>query len=144
MRKFSSTLCSLGFSSCYLHPGEASHGDLGLLKDGDILFVASTSGKTREVLEIMELSRGFDLTVIGITSHLDSPVRERADIVLDMGIIEEAGQLKLAPTTSILMMLAITDAVALLASEHKGLTKEEFGRFHHGGYLGKKAREENR
>ena len=74
MRKFSSTLCSLGFSSCYLHPGEASHGDLGIISEGDILFVASTSGKTREVMEIMMLSENIGTDcVIGITSHPDSP-----------------------------------------------------------------------
>jgi arabinose-5-phosphate isomerase len=141
MRKFSSTLCSLGFSSCYLHPGEASHGDLGILEDDDVLFVASTSGKTREVLEIIELAKNIGVKkIVGITSHFDSPIRDKVEICLDMGEIKEAGELGLAPTTSILVMSAITDSIALVASERNGLTKEEYSKYHHGGYLGKVAR----
>jgi len=144
MMKFSSTLCSLGFPSCYLHPGEAMHGDLGLISKNDILIVTSTSGKTREIIEIIDLTRSIGVDkVIGITSHLDSPVRQKADVVLDMGIIKEQGHLGLAPTTSIIVMLAITDALALLASEEKGFTKEDFGKFHHSGYLGQIARKDN-
>lgn len=142
MRKFTSTLCSLGFPSAFLHPGEASHGDLGLLSTNDILFVASTSGKTREVIEIIELARinvGIK-KVVGITSHPDSELRKQADVILDMGNIKEAGLLSLAPTSSILVMLALTDALALTAAKEKGLTKEEYGKYHHGGYLGAKAR----
>lgn len=143
MKKFSSLLCSLGFPSCYLHPGEASHGDLGMLGPHDLLFVASTSGKTREVMEIMQLARNVGVeTIIGITSHPDSPVREQTDIVIDMGVIKEAGDLGLAPTTSILVMLALTDALAIIASQEKNLTKEEYGKYHHSGYLGQKARNE--
>lgn len=141
MRKFSSLLCSLGIPSCYIHPGESSHGDLGLITKNDILFVASTSGKTREVLEIIALSRNIGIKqVIGITSHLDSPIREKANIVLDMGEFKEEGHLGLAPTTSILIMLAITDALALTIAEENGLTKEEYSKFHHSGYLGSIAR----
>lgn len=143
MRKFASTLCSLGFPSFYVHPGEASHGELGCIEDEDILFVASTSGETREVLEIISLVKKIGIkTIIGITSHENSPIRNEADIVLDMGIVEEADHLKLAPTTSILVMLAITDAIALVASKEKGFTKENYGIFHHGGYLAKKARKQ--
>ena len=141
MRKFSSTLCSLGFPSCYLHPGEASHGDLGLMTENDILFVASTSGKTREILEIIDLARHIDVAkIIGITSHVDSLIKDKADIVIDMGVIEEAGELGLAPTTSILVMLAVTDSIALIASEESGLTKKDYGKFHHSGYCGAAAR----
>lgn len=144
MMKFSSTLCSIGFPSCYLHPGEASHGDLGLLSEKDILFVASTSGKTREVIEIIDLARNIGVkTIIGITSHKDSPIRSKVDILIDMGEIKEAGHIGLAPTTSILVMLSITDAIALYASEHKGFTKEEYSKFHHSGYLGSKARNDD-
>jgi len=143
MRKFSSTLCSVGFPSCYLHPGEASHGDLGVVSKEDILFVTSTSGKTREVMEIMGLARNVGVqTIIGITSHPDSPVREQTDIVIDMGIIQEAGHLGLAPTNSILAILSLTDCLALVASEEKGFTKEDYGKYHHSGYLGQKARED--
>lgn len=145
MRKFSSTLCSLGFPSCYLHPGEALHGDIGLISKNDILFVASTSGKTREVLEFIDLVKNFPIKcIIGITSHPDSPLRNKVDIILDMGEIEEEGNLKIAPTSSILAMLAITDSLALVASEEKNLTLEEYGKYHHGGYLGAKARNDGK
>jgi arabinose-5-phosphate isomerase len=143
MAKFASLLCSMGFPSCPVHPGEASHGDLGVLGPEDILFVASTSGKTREIMEIVDLSKNIPVKqIIGITSHPDSPIRNKADIILDMGAIVEAGHLNMAPTSSILVMLAITDAVALVAAKEKGLTKEEYAKYHHGGYLGKKARGE--
>ena len=145
MKKFASILCSLGFSATYLHPGEASHGDLGILDDGDILFVASTSGKTREVIEIMELASIYDLhSIIGITSHPDNIVREKSDYILDMGEIKEGGYLGLAPTTSILIMLALTDIVALVAAQEKGFTAEDYSKHHHSGYLGEIAREKAR
>ena len=139
MRKFSSTLCSLGFPSCYLHPGEASHGDLGMIDNNDILFVASTSGKTREVLEVLQQSQHVK-HIIGITSHVDSPIREYAEVTLDMGEVEEAGQLKIAPTSSILVMLAITDALALVASEERNFTTKDFYLRHHNGYLADKCK----
>ena len=139
--KFSSILCSFGIPSCYLHPTEAQHGNLGLISPNDILFIASTSGKTREILEIIDLARNINVKeVIGITSHLDSPIRDKVDIVIDMGVIKEAGHLRIAPTSSILVMMAITDALALVAAQEKGLTLEGYGKFHHGGYLGAIAR----
>lgn len=144
MQKFSSTLCSLGFPSCFLHPGEAMHGDMGIVKPEDILFVASTSGKTREILELIDLIKKNGVyKIIAITSHLDSPLRNKVDIVLDMGEIKEAGEIGMAPTTSIITILAITDALAIIASEEKGFCKKDFGKYHHGGYLGQLAREDS-
>lgn len=144
MQKFSSTLCSLGFPACFLHPGEAMHGDMGLVVPEDILFVASTSGKTREILELIDIIKKNGVyKIIAITSHLDSPLRNKVDIVIDMGVIEEAGEIKMAPTTSILTILAITDTLAIIASEEKGFNKKDFGRFHHAGYLGQVARNDN-
>jgi arabinose-5-phosphate isomerase len=146
MRKFSSTLCSLGTPSCYLHPGEASHGDLGLIDANDILFVASTSGKTREVLEVIDLIRNINSQpIIGLTSHPDSIIRSKANIVLDMGVIKEAGfaDINLAPTTSILIMLAITDMIALLVADRKCFSSNSFGRYHHSGYLGAVSRKDD-
>jgi arabinose-5-phosphate isomerase len=141
MRKFTASLCSLGTPSCYLHPGEASHGDLGVMGEDDILFVASTSGKTREVIEVIDLSREINKQpIIGLTSHPDSLIREKANIIIDMGDFEEAGELKLAPTTSILIMQALTDTIALIVAHEKGFSKENFGKFHHSGYLGALAR----
>jgi arabinose-5-phosphate isomerase len=143
MKKFAATLCSLGFPACFLHPGEAQHGDLGLLQENDILFISSTSGKTREVYELIDLAKKSikDLYIIGLTSHPDSPIRGMVNLVLDMGTIKEAGHLSLAPSTSILVILAITDALSLVAAKEKELTKEQYGVWHHGGYLGLKAQE---
>lgn len=141
MKKFSSTLCSLGFPSVYVHPGEATHGDSGVISREDLLFVASTSGKTREILEVLSIAEAIGVSkIIGITSHLDSPIRECADFLLDMGEFEEAGHIGLAPTTSTLIMLAITDAVACVAADMKGYSVEDFHIHHHSGYLGEKAR----
>jgi len=141
MQKFSAILRSFGIPSAYIHSGEASHGDLGLICSKDILFVASTSGKTREVLEIIELSKKINIwKVIGITSHPDSPVREVVDVVLDMGVIEEAGHLHLAPTSSIIVMMAITDALAVACAKKKNLTFDDYSKYHHSGYLGQIAR----
>jgi len=142
-RKCSSSLCSLGMQSCFLNPAEASHGDVGIIREDTMLIVFSTSGKTREILETMDLARKLSVgMIVAVTSHPESPVREASDIVLDMGDIKEAGHLGLAPTTSILIMLIIADMLALCCSRVRNLTKEEFGLRHHGGYLGKKCRGE--
>ena len=145
MRKFSSLICSLGFPSTYLHPGESSHGDLGLIGRNDDLLVASTSGKTREVIEIIDLAKKIGPRyIVGITSHKDSPIREKADYIIDMGELQEAGHLGLAPTTSILVMLALTDCLALTAAKEKGLSAKEYSKFHHSGYLGSVARKDDK
>lgn len=145
MKKFSATLCSLGIRSCYIHPGDALHGDLGIIGKSDILFIASTSGKTREVLDLLELSKTLNVkNTVGLTSHKDSPLRDSVKYLLDMGIIEEAGDLKLSPTTSTLVMMAITDALALVVSEKMNFTKEKFSKYHHNGYCGSMARNDNK
>ncbi len=141
-RKFASTLCSTGTPASYVHPGEAAHGDLGLVGPEDCIVAFSTSGKTREVLEMLHLGRHLGLkTVIGITSHPDSELRGLSEIVLDMGIIEEPCPHGLTPTASIVVMMAISDALALTLMELKGFSKQDFGMRHHGGYLGSQARE---
>jgi arabinose-5-phosphate isomerase len=139
--KFSATLCSTGTPASFLHPGEAAHGDLGLIEEKDAIVAFSTSGKTREVLDILAAGRELGLhTVIGITSHPDSTLRELSDVVIDMGVIKEACRLELTPTSSMVVMLAISDALALLLMELKGFDADDFGKRHHGGYLGQKAR----
>ena len=88
--KFAATLCSTATPAHFVHPAEAAHGDLGIVGDQDCIIAFSTSGKSREVLEMLELSRHLGMaTIIGVTSHADSPLRDLSDIVLDMGIIEE-------------------------------------------------------
>ena len=141
-KKMAGTLCSTGTSATYLHPGEAAHGDLGLLNKGDIIIAYSTSGKTREVIEMLELAHHFGIeTIIGITSHPDSEIRNQCSIVIDMGIIKEPCKLGLTPTSSTTVMVAISDALALVVMESKNFTKKDYGLRHHGGYLGKKAKQ---
>lgn len=143
-RKFASTLCSTGTPASFFHPGEAAHGDLGLIGPNDALVAFSTSGKTREVLEALELGRHVGLkTVIGITSHIDSDLRRLSDIVLDMGIIREPCPHGLTPSASTAVMLAISDAIALSLMELRGFTRRDYGLRHHGGYLGRAARSDN-
>ena len=143
-RKFASTLCSTGTPAAYVHPGEAAHGDLGLVGPEDCIVAFSTSGKTREVIEMIQLGRHIGLrTVIGVTSHPDSELRILSDIVVDMGVITEPCPHGLTPSSSIVVMLAIGDAIALALMELKGFTKHDFGLRHHGGYLGRVARQDN-
>lgn len=143
-QKFAATLCSTATPAAFVHPGEAAHGDLGLVDERDTLVAFSTSGKSSEVLEMLELCRHLGVrTVIGVTSHPDSRLRELSDIVLDMGVVEEPCRLKLTPTASIAVMLAIADALALTLMDLKQVTREAYGLRHHGGYLGRKARTDN-
>lgn len=143
-RKFASTLCSTGTPASYVHPGDAAHGDLGLVGPDDCIVAFSTSGKTREVLEMLELGRHIGLkTIIGVTSHPDSELRDLSDIVLDMGIIHEPCPHRLTPSASTAVMLAIGDAIALVLMELKGFSRHDFGLRHHGGYLGRNARSDN-
>lgn len=142
--KFAATLCSTTSQAQFLHPAEAAHGDLGAVSPGDILIAFSTSGKSREVIEILELSRHLGIeTVIGITSHPDSELRKYSDVVIDMGEIEEACPLGLTPTSSMAVMLAISDALALALMEQNKVSREDYGLRHHGGYLGRAARLDN-
>jgi arabinose-5-phosphate isomerase len=141
-RKTAGTFCSNGIPSAFLHPGDAAHGDLGLLDNGDIILAFSTSGKTREVIEMLELAHHFGITrSIGITSHPDSAIHGLCDVVINMGVVFEPCSLGLTPTASSAVMLAIGDALSLIVMELRGFTREQYGLRHHGGYLGRKARE---
>jgi arabinose-5-phosphate isomerase len=143
-RKFAATLCSGATPADFIHAAEAAHGDLGLVGPDDVMVAFSTSGKSREVLEILELARHLGLAmVIGITSHPDSELRALSDLVLDMGEIDEPCPVGLTPSASTAVMLAISDAIALALMEAKGITKEDWGLRHHGGYLGRAARADN-
>lgn len=143
-KKFAATLCSTATPADFIHPAEAAHGDLGLVGQNDVMIAFSTSGKSREVLEILEMSRHLGVDkIIGVTSHLDSELREHSDFILDMGTIEEPCPLGLTPSASMAVMLAISDALALALLEQKGVTREAWGLRHHGGYLGRAARADN-
>ena len=127
-----------------MHPAEAAHGDLGLIADGDCIVAFSTSGKTREVVELIQLSRHLTQAhVIGITSHPKTELRRLSDVVLDMGVIEEPCPLGMTPSASMAVMAAIGDSLALVLMEKKGITRRDYGLRHHGGYLGHRARLEN-
>ncbi|MFC1504627.1 SIS domain-containing protein [Spirochaetota bacterium] len=140
-RKIASTLSSTGTPSVFLHPGESEHGDLGMITKDDILLALSNSGRTREVLEMIGLARRLGLkTVIAITSHKESDIRRKSDIVLDIGEIREPCSLGLTPTASTTAMLALGDVLALITMEKRGFTKQDYGLRHHGGYLGIKAK----
>jgi arabinose-5-phosphate isomerase len=140
-KKISSTLSSTGTPSIFLHPGEAQHGDLGMLSKEDILLVLSNSGKTRELIELVDLSnRLFNdkVHVIAITANAESDLAKISDAVLSIGNVEEACSLGMAPTTSTTTMLALGDVLCMLVMEEIQFTKEEFLKRHHGGYLGTK------
>jgi arabinose-5-phosphate isomerase len=137
-RKFAATLSSTGTPAVYIHPAEAGHGDLGLLAPDDCIVAFSTSGKSSEVIEMLEICHHLGVnTVIGITSHVDSKLHDVSQIILNMGPdIEEPCPLNLTPSATIAVMLAISDALALTLMELKGFTKEDYGMRHHKGYLG--------
>jgi arabinose-5-phosphate isomerase len=144
-KKFAATLCSTATPADFVHPAEAAHGDLGIVGNDDVLIAFSTSGKSREVIEILEIARHLGVSkIIGVTSHPDSELRNHSDLVLDMGIIEEPCPLGLTPSSSMAVMLAISDAIALALLEQKGVTREDYGLRHHGGYLGRAARTDNK
>ena len=139
--KFAAILSSTATPAVFIHPAEAAHGDLGMLAPGDCIVAFSTSGKTREVLEFIQLSRRMDIgSVVGITSHTDSGLRELSDVTINMGVIKEPCPLGMTPTASMAVMAAIGDALALVLMEKKSVTRVQYGMRHHGGYLGKKAR----
>lgn len=143
-KKFAATLCSTATPADFIHPAEAAHGDLGIVGTDDLMIAFSTSGKSREVIEILQLSRHLGVAhVIGVTSHTDSELRRQADLVLDMGSVTEPCPLGLTPSASMAVMLAISDALALSLMEQKGVTREDYGLRHHGGYLGRAARMDN-
>ncbi len=143
-KKFAATLCSTATPADFIHPAEAAHGDLGLVGPNDVMIAFSTSGKSREVLEILEMSRHLGVAqIIGVTSHLDSELRQHSDLILDMGTIIEPCPLGLTPSASMAVMLAISDALTLALMEQKDVTREDYGLRHHGGYLGRAARADN-
>jgi len=140
-RKAASTFSTTGTPSVFLHPADASHGDVGVVSHGDILLGFSNSGKTREVLETVRFCRHLGVaSVISVTAVSDSPLANESDIVLEIGAIKEPCPFGLTPTASTSAMVALADALALTAMEERGFTKEDFAARHHGGYLGQRSR----
>lgn len=139
------TLCSTGTPAVYLHPSEAQHGDLGILCKNDVLILLSNSGKTREIGELIMLSRILhpDVKVISITGKTDSMLAEESDVVLHTGNSEEICPLGLTPTISTTLMTVIGDIIVVELMKKIEFTKKEYSKRHHSGYLGQKSKEES-
>lgn len=138
--KLSAMLNSTATPAMFVHPAEATCGELGAVAEGDCIIALSTSGKTREVLEFIEYSRLLmPYRVIGITSHPDSRLRFLCDIVVSMGVIVEPCPLGLTPTASMAVMSAIGDALAIVLMERKGISRKAYGLRHHGECFGVRA-----
>jgi arabinose-5-phosphate isomerase len=136
-RKIAATLASTGTPAQFVHPAEASHGDLGMIGAGDAIIALSNSGGTDELSDIIAYSRRFEIALIAITSGRGSPLAEAADVVLLLPPAAEACPMGLAPTTSTTMMLTLGDAVAIALLERRGFSTDDFHRFHPGGQLGR-------
>ena len=139
----STTFSSTGTPSVYLHPSEAQHGDLGIIQENDLLLLISNSGKTREIEELIYLAKNLDpnIKIIGITRNGDSPLATLADVTLLTGETVEVCPLGMAPTTSTTVMTVIGDMLVCGVMESIRFTKAEYAKRHHGGYLGKKSKE---
>lgn len=137
-KKIVATLASTGTPSHFVHPGEASHGDLGMITEHDVVLMISNSGENPELSDLIQYTRRFNIPLIGITSKHDSALAQRSDILLLMPTMPEACPNGLAPTTSTTMTLALGDAIAVALLERMKLTPEQFGVFHPGGKLGKR------
>lgn len=137
-KKIVATLASTGTPSHYVHPGEASHGDLGMITQDDIVLMISNSGENPELSDLIQYTRRFGLTLIGMTSRQDSALAKHSDILLLMPTMPEACPNGLAPTTSTTITLAYGDALAVALLDRMKLTPEQFGVFHPGGKLGKR------
>ena len=136
--KIAATLASTGTPSFFMHPAEASHGDLGMITADDLLLAVSYSGKTHEILTILPLVKHIGIKLISITGNSDSILAKSADVCLDVGISEEACPLNLAPTASTTATLVMGDALAVALLKSRGFTEEDFALSHPGGNLGKK------
>lgn len=137
-RKIAATLSSTGTSSFFLHPAEALHGDLGVIRGDDVVLALSHSGETEELVRLLEAIRRIGAKLIAMTGHRDSTLGQAADLALDCGIAEEACPMNLVPTASTTAALALGDALAMTLLVRKGFREEHFASLHPGGKLGKR------
>ena len=137
-RKMAATFASTGTPAHFVHPAEASHGDLGMVTKGDVALVMSNSGETPELADIIAHTRRFGIPMIGITGKADSTLARQAEVVLLLPSVPEACDTGIVPTTSTTMTLALGDALAVALMEHRRFTPEHFRMFHPGGKLGAK------
>ena len=136
--KIAATLASTGTPAFFLHPAEASHGDLGMVTRGDVVLAISYSGETAELLTILPLFKRMDARLIAMTGNPSSTLAREADVHLDVSVPAEACPLNLAPTASTTAALAMGDALAVALLKHRGFTEADFARSHPGGALGRR------
>jgi arabinose-5-phosphate isomerase len=141
-QNMATTFSSTGTPAVFLHPSDAQHGDLGIIRENDLLLLISNSGKTREIIELVILAENLNgiLPLIVISGDPSSELAGKADVLLHTGSPEEICPLKLTPTTSTTTMTVIGDILVVLQMEKIGFTVKDYARRHHGGYLGHKSR----
>ena len=137
-RKIAATLSSTGTPALFVHPAEASHGDLGMVAAGDVVLAISNSGESDELNAILPALKRLDVSVVAMTAGADSSLARHADLRLDSAVDEEACPLNLAPTASTTAQLALGDALAVALLDARGFREEDFARSHPGGALGRK------
>ena len=137
-RKIAATLASTGTPAFFLHPAEASHGDLGMVQGGDVVLAISNSGESDELAAILPAMRRLGVTLLAMTGKPASTLARHADIVLDSAVDEEACPLNLAPTASTTAQMALGDALAVALLDARGFAEDDFARSHPGGALGRK------
>lgn len=137
-RKIAATFSSTGTPSFFLHAGDANHGDMGMIMEGDVVLAVSNSGETEEILSLIPILKRIGVKLIVMTGNHDSTLSRAADVVLDAGVTEEACPLGLSPTASTTAALALGDALAVILLEKKGFKEEDFALRHPGGILGRK------
>ncbi len=135
-RKIAATLASTGAPALFVHAGEASHGDLGMIGAGDVVLALSKTGETRELADLIAYAKRFGIPLIAITAAADSALGRAADILLLLPDVPEAADVLNAPTTSTTLQMALGDALAVALIERRGFTPQEFGLLHPGGKLG--------
>ncbi len=137
-RKIAATLTSTGTPALFLHPAEAVHGDLGVLRSEDVVLALSNSGETEELLRLLGTLKRLGTPLISMVGNIDSTLADKSDIVLDVGVDKEACPFGLAPTASTTAALALGDALAIAVSRKKGFQLENFAQLHPGGKLGRR------
>ncbi len=136
--KLASTLASTGTPSFFVHPGEASHGDLGMIIPSDLLIAISNSGETPEILTILPIIKRMEVGLIALVGNTESTLAKQANVILVTGVDKEACPHNLAPTASTTATLAMCDAISIAVLQSRGFTKQDFARAHPGGVLGKR------
>jgi arabinose-5-phosphate isomerase len=137
-RKIAATLASTGTPAMFVHPAEASHGDLGMVQPGDVVLAISNSGESDELAAILPAMRRLGVTLLAMTGRAESTLARHADVVLSSAVAEEACPLNLAPTASTTAQMALGDALAVALLDARGFREEDFARSHPGGALGRK------